>query len=64
MFATMEAGMFIRETAVQQYSVGYFSRKHRLNRDSAKLILSVARDAGEANRLARSVKFKPKVLGG
>ena len=54
----MEAWMFVRETAVHQYAVGYFSRKHGLERDSAKLILSVARDAREANRLARSVKFK------
>ena len=52
--------MFIRESAVRQYSVGYFARKHGLERDSAKLILSVARDPIEANRLARSIKFAPK----
>lgn len=56
----MGAWMFIRKTAVHQYSVGYFSRKHRLERDSAKLILSVARDTREANRLARAIEFKPK----
>jgi hypothetical protein len=53
--------MFIRDRALHQYAVGYFARKHHLERDSAKLILSVSRDAREANRLARSIKFKPKI---
>ncbi|RYE51836.1 MAG: hypothetical protein EOP21_00300 [Hyphomicrobiales bacterium] len=52
--------MFIRKTDLHQYSIGYFSRKHHLERESARLILSVSRDAREANRLARTIKFKPK----
>lgn len=58
----MGASMFNRAIVLHQYAVGYFARKHRLERDSAKLILSVSRDAREANRLARCIKFRPKPI--
>jgi hypothetical protein len=53
--------MFVRDLCVHQYSTGYFARKHDLERDSAKLILSIARDPREANRLAKALKFSPKM---
>lgn len=55
--------MHKRGATSRKYSVGYFSRKHNLQRESAKLVLAVAEDTREANRLARAIKFRPKTAG-
>lgn len=48
--------MFHHSDDLRQYKIGYFSRKHKLDRNSAKLILAVSPSSQGANRRARQVK--------
>lgn len=51
--------MFRRDGDRRQYSLGYFTRKYDLDRGSARLILATASGPREANRKARTLKFRP-----
>lgn len=52
--------MYDKNSAFTQYAVGYFARKHDLDRRSAELILAKATSTRAANRLARASKSEPR----
>jgi hypothetical protein len=52
--------MFDKRSALHIYALGYFARKHDLERESARLLLGIARGPREANRLARLTKLNSK----
>lgn len=52
--------MYDRKSGKRLYTVGYFARKHDLERGSARLILGLSRDTRDANRRARAIKFRSK----
>lgn len=54
--------MYDRNSAFRQYAVGYFARKHGLDRRSAEIILAKALSTRDANRLARASKSEPRGL--